>query len=181
MDLQQKVSQLNCVNRNVCLLFWATHNFLHWSLAFVCQKLEFAHFSLHVPKLVDCWIVMAPVHSKIYHDDGDKERPSEKRPPLMECAMNKIAQGAAVFKEECVEAMAEGKDAKLPKNLDDIVVNVESDDDGREKSINCDKVLQPIPKGQIVMDEEVRTCSHAIEKAVCPKCNAKRNRHVCVF
>jgi len=49
--------------------------------------------------------------------------------PLAKCAINKIARGAAVFSDDFVEAMAAGKDVKLPKNLDDIVVDFGSDDE----------------------------------------------------
>jgi len=76
---------------------------------------------------------MASTHSKPHHDDGDKKMPAKKRPPLMECAMNKIGRGTAVFRDEYVEAMAAGKDVKLPKNLDEIVDDVDDvDDDGSE-------------------------------------------------
>jgi len=115
---------------------------------------------------------MAPTHSRPYHDDSDKKMPAKKRLPLMECAMNKIAQGTAVFTDEHVEAMAPGTDVKLPKNLDDIVDDV--DDSGSEEGINWDKILQPIPKEEIAKDDDARTHSEAIEKAVCPKCDTKR-------
>jgi len=86
------------------------------------------------------------------------------RPPLIECAMNKVARGAAVFTDEHVEAMAAGKNVKLPKNLDDIVLDVDDDKSGK-----------PVPKELIATDEEVRTYSDAIEKAMCPKYETKRN------
>jgi len=121
---------------------------------------------------------MAPTHSKLYHDDGDKKMPAvaKKRPPLMGCPMNKIARGAAVFTDEYVKVMAAGKDVKLPKNLGDIVVDVDTDkDDASDEAINWDKVLQPNPKEEIAKDEDVRTHCEAIEKTVCPKCSTKRN------
>jgi len=70
--------------------------------------------------------------------------------------------------------MAAGKNVNLPKSLDDVVVDVDSEDEVSEEGINWDKVLQPIPKEDIAKDEEVRTYSAAIEKAVCPKYD-KRN------
>ena len=89
------------------------------------------------------------------------------RPPLVECAMNKTARGAAVFTDDHVEAMAAGNDVKLPKDLDDIVVDV--NDDKSEKGIDWESVLKPVPKEVIAADEEVRTYHDAIEKACCPK------------
>jgi len=122
---------------------------------------------------------MAPTHSKLHHDDGDKKMPAvaKKKPPLMECAMNKIARGTDVFTEEHVEAMAAGKDVKLQKKMDAIVVDVDDDvdDDGNEEGINWDKVPQPIPKEEIAKDEEVSAHSDAIKKAVHPTCDTKRN------
>jgi len=79
---------------------------------------------------------MAPTHSKPIEN-----RPFKRlRSPLAECAMNKIARGAAVFSDDFVDAMAEGKDVKLPKNLDDIVVPVANDGDDKKagkKVIKC--------------------------------------------
>jgi len=56
---------------------------------------------------------MAPNHSKL----SGKEPPKRKRDVLkaLDPTMNKIARGAAVFSDDFVEAMASGKNVKLPK------------------------------------------------------------------
>lgn len=43
--------------------------------------------------------------------------------PVLSAAMDRIADGTAVFSDDFVAAMAEGKKHPLPKNLDDIVVD----------------------------------------------------------
>ena len=59
--------------------------------------------------------------------------------------MAKIARGAAVFSDEFVNAMAEGK--KLPmKSLDDIVEDVHVDDKENEV-IDWNKILSACAKG----------------------------------
>mgnify|MGYP000694343093 CR=1 FL=1 len=90
--------------------------------------------------------IMAPTHSKLNPEDGDKKMPAlaKKRLPLIECVMNKVARGAmdkvaqgvAVFADEYVEAMAAGKNVNLPKSLDDVVVDVDSEDEVSEEGIN---------------------------------------------
>ena len=113
---------------------------------------------------------MAPNQSKPIGNASKKR----ERHPLAECAMNKIARGAAVFADDYVEAMAEGKKFPLPKNLDDVVVDVDDeDDDDDDKGIDWDAVLKPVPKEEIVKDEEVRTHAEAIQKAVCPKYSSR--------
>lgn len=74
-----------------------------------------------------------------------------------------------MFSDDFVEAMAEGKKFALPKNLDDIIVEVPDEDD--DKGIDWDAVLKPIPKEEIAKDEEIRTYQDAMEKAICPKCD----------
>jgi len=44
--------------------------------------------------------------------------------PVLSSAMDRIANGTAVFSDDFAAAMAEGKKKRLPKNLDDIVVDV---------------------------------------------------------
>ena len=56
----------------------------------------------------------------------------------------------------------------LPKNLDNIVVDV--DEDKENKGIDWDEVLKPVPREVIEQDEEVKTYSEAMMKAKCPKC-----------
>jgi len=83
--------------------------------------------------------IMAPNHSKLAANDGGKR----KRPPLAECAMNKIGRGGAVFSDEYVEAMAAGKMKDLPKNLDDIIVSIDSDEEEAiDKELRCSKKLK---------------------------------------
>jgi len=46
---------------------------------------------------------------------------------VLSTAMDRVADGTAVFSDDFVAAMAEGKKHPLPKNLDDIVVDVNKD------------------------------------------------------
>ena len=90
---------------------------------------------------------MAPSQSKMLQQ-GTKKRVAN----VMDHPMAKISKGTAVFSDECVEAMAAGKNLPLPKRLDDVVVDVDSSDKENE-------------------DEHIATHGDAVEKACCPKCN----------
>jgi len=85
----------------------------------------------------------------------------------MESSMNKIARGAAVFSDEFVEAMAAGKDVKLPKNLDDIVVDCGSDDNDEMKT-TPKKTTKKVMKCSY---EELEEMSD--NNKLCPKCDQR--------
>jgi len=81
--------------------------------------------------------------------------------------MNKIARGAHVFLDDFVEAMASGKNVKLPKNLDDIIDDNVSD---LEDIADEEKVA--------VSNDKPTTYADACERLHCPRyqrsCNAFR-------
>jgi len=92
----------------------------------------------------------------VHNDEPPKKR---MRQPLAECAMNKIARGAAVFSDEFVEAMAAGKMKALPKNLDKIIVDVDSEEDSEEeietaKKLRCSKKVKSYKSSFDVEDIE---------------------------
>ena len=68
---------------------------------------------------------MAPSHSKPIGDGNKKKRALDFG--VLDSSMTKVAKGTAIFTDEFAEAMATGKRAKLPKNLDDIVEDVDKE------------------------------------------------------
>jgi len=110
---------------------------------------------------------MAPNHSKLV--DKSKSSTRKRLSDLFESPMRKVARGSAVFSDDFVEAMAEGKKVPLPKKLDDIVVDVDEDEDKENKGIDWNEVLKPVPQSVIDEDEDVKTYSEAMMKAKCPK------------
>jgi len=82
---------------------------------------------------------MAPSHSKPIGDGRSKKRALDFG--VMDSAMSKVAKGTAVFSDEFAEVMATRKDVQLPKNLDDIVEDVEKE--------NIPETPEPTKKSRI--------------------------------
>ena len=105
---------------------------------------------------------MAPAQSKLagikrtlYVDDEASED------GFFDSAMTKIAKGTAVFADDYVDAMADGKTKGLPKNMDDIVVDIDKDKEN-VKEPRCTKK----PKAYTPLDAQ--------DVLLCPQC-ANRN------
>jgi len=63
---------------------------------------------------------------------------------ILNSSMTKIAKGTAVFSDDYVNAMADGKMTGLPKNLDNIVVDIdEYIDKENAKAPRCTKKMKP--------------------------------------
>jgi len=70
-------------------------------------------------------------------------------------ALNHLSRPEVLWDDEEFDAMAEGRKIEGP--------------------IDWDKILKPVDPNVIQEDEEVKTYTAAIEKAVCPMHNTKRN------
>jgi hypothetical protein len=100
---------------------------------------------------------MAPAHSKLTKNESKK-----RLGQALEHSMSKISKGTAVFSDEFVNAMAEGKPVPLPKNLDDVVVDIDSeeeddknsDKENGNKSLRCTKKLKTYKSSLDVEDIE---------------------------
>jgi len=101
---------------------------------------------------------MAPAHSKPL----DRKRAAESQ--FCVSPMSKIAKGCAVFTDDFVDAMAEGRKVALPKNLDEIVVDVDSEkenesDSEKEDSFTIHRCSKKVKSYKSSLDlEEVDLC-----------------------
>ena len=120
---------------------------------------------------------MAPNQSKFV--DESKSSARKRLSDLFEIPMSKVARGSAVFSDDFAEAMAQGKKVSLPKNLDDIVVEV--DEDKENKGIDWNEVLKPVPKSVIDEDEEIKTYREAMMKPKCPRYSGNSGNPFAVF
>jgi len=84
----------------------------------------------------------------------ESKKKKSKPNPLFDHPLNQLMRGDVLWDDDFVNDMAEGKKPAKP--------------------IKWDKILKPIDQCVITKDEEVRTCSDAIEKAICPKCHDGR-------
>jgi len=101
--------------------------------------------------------------------DVSKSSTRKRLSDLFESPMRKVARGSAVFSDDFVEAMAEGKKVSLPKNLDDVVVDLEEVEDKENKVIDWKDVSKPVSQSVIDEDDDVKTYSETMMKAKCPK------------
>jgi len=100
---------------------------------------------------------MAPVQSKPIKN-GSKKRLGD----VLEPSMSKISKGTAVFADNFVDAMADGKAVPLPKNLDDVIVDVDSeeeDDNNNEKENNSRRCTKKVQSYKSSFDfEDIEPC-----------------------
>jgi len=81
----------------------------------------------------------------------ESKKKKSKGNPLFDHPLNQLMRGDFLWDEDFVNDMAEGKKPAEP--------------------IKWDKTLKPIDQCVVNKDEEVRTHSDVIEKAMCPKCH----------
>jgi len=100
-------------------------------------------------------LTMVPAQSKL---TGEKRVNSPDE--FFDSPMTKVSKGTAVFSDDYVNSMAEGKMKGLPKNLDDIIVDVDKEND------------DPVPR----CSKKMKSYSglDAQEMMLCPK-YVKRN------
>ena len=107
---------------------------------------------------------MAPTHSKPL----DRKRVGT----FLNSPMAKIAKGTAVFLDDFVNGMAEGKKPSLPKYLNDLVVDINDEEEEEEA-----KVLQPIDDNIVAKKKKIIKCTYDKledmhdEDKLCPKHN----------
>jgi len=106
---------------------------------------------------------MAPTHSKPVL--GEKKRSAKKAnmASFMKHPIQKLQDGEAVFSDEFVDAMAEGKKFHMKGDFDSILVEVDSEKENENVSRRCSKKPKSYKSSFDVEDVEV-----------CPKYATKR-------
>lgn len=96
---------------------------------------------------------MAPVQSKLasikrklcVDDEGSEHG-------FFDSPMTKIAKGTAVFADDYVEAMADGKMKGLPKNMDNIVVDIDENENFKQpRCTKKPKVYTPLDAQDVLL------------------------------